>query len=197
MKGNQVGTQRVLSGAGKTKKPAPRKIYPHAMRPRPTQAQNAAIERLDEGSGTPTDLEHICLLAKQCNAYGCPHVADTSTRGFTLETCPKYCQLKWEYEDTEKLRRTLAAKRRARGGTAEAVKPRPLSHEERNALRELDECRVTAERLFILENLIRACEVDGCVHKVSSPSEIHSGVCICPGYCDIRAKAMPLLLMAQ
>lgn len=160
---------------------SPRKVFPHIRQPRPTEAQALALIHIKEGIANPIDYEHTKHLVMHCAAYGCAYVRDKGTRGHT--NCPGWCQLKWKYEeDAEKIRKAWPTKER--------TKPRPLTPQETQAFQELTNSKVTSENLLVAEALIRQCKADGCAHVIGSAAETESGICLCPGWCEIRDKAL-------
>lgn len=160
---------------------SPRKIYPHVRQPHPTQTETAALTRMQTGDANLIDYENTKFLVRHCAAYGCAFVREKGARGQIA--CPGWCQLKWKYEDE-------IAKMRKAWPTKERIKPRLLSHREIKALQELTHGRTTSENLLVAEGLIRACKTDGCAHVIGSAAETQSGICTCPGWCEIRDEAL-------
>lgn len=140
--------------------------------PRPTAAEQRALDRLLEGQGDPVSAQAVRLLIDRCGRYGCVYTRPSKASP-GMKECPGWCEA---LEIYDKQRSMQAA------AMSEKVKTSKLARDERSAIRALENGKVSTKDVFVLILLSEKCASDGCKQSDDLATT-------CPGWCAIARRA--------
>ncbi len=141
--------------------------------PKPSAAEQRALERLRKGQGGPASAQAARLLVDRCGRYGCAYAKPSKASPGT-EECPGWCDALDLYDKQR-------AMRAAASGDAES-KAGKLARDERAAIQALENEQVSTKDVLALIFLTERCANGGCAESGEAEEP-------CPGWCAIAYEA--------